>query len=222
MPRNNKQQKSKSKNNKKKQQNHRKNDDEGNELSIYDNKIREFEDGILDARKYLQSDDIKVDLDEEIDSDDALGSDDDYDVLNSKFSQTIRDKARKKRLGKKVNESESEDEGYSSIDEGQLVTLSEAWDMNDRDLDETLGNTSQNDIVLNDTWETESSEDEEEGEDDDQDEEDEDEDDDSFEESTDEEEIFGNHDDDEDIDLLKTVDRLQSKIASRKPKEHKS
>jgi len=221
MARNNKQQKSKSKNNKKKQQNHRKNDDEGNELSIYDNKIREFEDGILDARKYLQSDDIKVDLDEEIDSDDALGSDDDYDVLNSKFSQTIRDKARKKRLGKKVNESESEDEGYSSIDEGQLVTLSEAWDMDDRDLDETLGNTSQNDIVLNDTWETESSEDEEEGEDDDQDEEDEDEDDDSFEESTDEEEIFGNHDDDEDIDLLKTVDRLQSKIASRQPKERK-
>ena len=45
----------------------------------------------------------------------------------------------------------------------QLVTLSEAWDMDDRDLDETLGNTSQNDIVLNDTWETESSEDEEEG-----------------------------------------------------------
>ena len=72
--------------------------------------------------------------------------------MNSKFSQTIRDKARKKRLGKKVNESESEDEGYSSIDEGQLVTLSEAWDMDDRDLDETLGNTSQNDIVLNDTW----------------------------------------------------------------------
>ena len=35
--------------------------------------------------------------------------------------------------------------------------------MDDRDLDETLGNTSQNDIVLNDTWETESSEDEEEG-----------------------------------------------------------
>ena len=92
--------------------------------------------------------------------------------------------------------------------------------MDDRDLDETLGNTSQNDIVLNDTWETESSEDEEEGrtmiktED-------EDEDDDSFEESTDEEEIFGNHDDDEDIDLLKTVDRLQSKIASRQPKERK-
>ncbi|CAX40453.1 U3 small nucleolar RNA-associated protein, putative [Candida dubliniensis CD36] len=242
MARNNKQQNSKSKknnnnnnknnkNNKKKnnKQHHQKrNDDEGGELSIYDSKIREFEDGILDARKYLQSDDIKVDLDEEIDSDDVLGSDDDYDILNSKFSQTIRDKARKKKSGKNFskneNEDEDEDEGYSSIDEGQLVTLSEAWDMDDRDLDETLGKKSKNDIVLNDTWETESSEDEmEEDNDDDSDnsseesslEEEE-------EESTDdEEEIFGNHDNDEEVDLLKTVNKLQSKIASKQPKERK-
>ena len=93
--------------------------------------------------------------------------------------------------------------------------------MDDRDLDETLGNTSQNDIVLNDTWETESSEDEEEEEDDDQDEEDEDEDDDSFEESTDEEEIFGNHDDDEDIDLLKLLTDYNRKLLPGNPRNVK-
>jgi U3 small nucleolar RNA-associated protein 14 len=32
--------------------------------------------------------------DEEIDSDEAMGSDDDYDVLNSKFSQSLRDRKR--------------------------------------------------------------------------------------------------------------------------------
>ncbi|RCK66054.1 U3 small nucleolar RNA-associated protein 14 [Candida viswanathii] len=195
-----------------------------NERSERNSAYKEFEDGILDARKYLL-DDIQVDLDEEIDSDEALGSDDDYDVLNSKFSQTIRDKRKKmKRKGndEEGDEEEEDDESdgeYDSLDEGQLVTLSEAWDMDDRDLEETLGTKGKkNDIVLDDNWETESSEDEE----------DEEEEGDSSEESSeeesseDEEDIFGRpEDNDDDVNLSKTVTNLQSKILSKQPKERK-
>ncbi|EER30479.1 conserved hypothetical protein [Candida tropicalis MYA-3404] len=194
-----------------------------NEKSKYNSQYKEFEDGILDARKYLP-DDIKVDLDEEIDSDEALGSDDDYDVLNSKFSQTIRDK--RKSLKKQGLDSDDEedledddDEEYDSIDEGQLVTLSEAWDMDDRDLQERLGTKGKkNDIVLNDNWESESSEDEDEEEDDDDEEESSEE-----ESSEDEEDIFGRPDEEEEneVNLSKTVDNLQSKILSKQPKERK-
>ncbi|EJS42501.1 utp14p [Saccharomyces arboricola H-6] len=63
--------------------------------------------------------------DEELNSDEALGSDDDYDILNSKFSQTIRDK-------KKENgdyEEEEDEGGYTSIDEEDLIPLSQVWDM---------------------------------------------------------------------------------------------
>lgn len=66
--------------------------------------------------------------DEELDSDEALGSDDDYDVLNSKMSQTIRDRKKNK------NSVSSEDEGgYTSIDEADLVPLSQVWDMDEKD-----------------------------------------------------------------------------------------
>ncbi|EDK47191.1 conserved hypothetical protein [Lodderomyces elongisporus NRRL YB-4239] len=100
-----------------------------------------FEEGILDARSLLKDGQADEDLlDEEIDSDEALGSDDDYDVLDSKMSQSIRDKAKRKRLGQysdsedEEDDDDDDDEGYASIDESQLVTLSEAWDMDDRDL----------------------------------------------------------------------------------------
>lgn len=62
--------------------------------------------------------------DEELDSDEALNSDDDFDVLNSKFSQTIRDKKKKGEYN-----SEDEDENYTSIDEDELMPLSAIWDM---------------------------------------------------------------------------------------------
>lgn len=66
--------------------------------------------------------------DEELDSDEALGSDDDYDVLNSKMSQTIRDR---RKNNKKASLSEDEG-GYTSIDEEELVPLSQVWDMDDK------------------------------------------------------------------------------------------
>ncbi|CAI4642988.1 BAF_collapsed_G0043750.mRNA.1.CDS.1 [Saccharomyces cerevisiae] len=65
--------------------------------------------------------------DEELNSDEALGSDDDYDILNSKFSQTIRDKK------ENANYQEEEDEGgYTSIDEEDLMPLSQVWDMDEK------------------------------------------------------------------------------------------
>ncbi|ODV72454.1 Utp14p [Cyberlindnera jadinii NRRL Y-1542] len=113
--------------------------------------------------------------DEELDSDEALGSDDDFDVLSSKFSQTLRDKAKsKKKSGTKHQsdgqEEEEEEEGYNSIDESELVPLSAVWDLDEKDRKKSSGK----DIVLNDDWETESSqesEDDSESEEDDDDEE---------------------------------------------------
>ncbi|KAG7806162.1 hypothetical protein KL921_005139 [Ogataea angusta] len=64
--------------------------------------------------------------DEELDSDEALDSDDDYDVLNSKFSQTIRDKG-------------ETDTGYDSIDESELIPLSEVWARDDEEMKRSGG-----------------------------------------------------------------------------------
>ncbi|QID87062.1 U3 small nucleolar RNA-associated protein 14 [Saccharomyces pastorianus] len=66
--------------------------------------------------------------DEELNSDEALGSEDDYDVLNSKFSQTIRDK--KSENG--AYEEEEDEGGYTSIDEEDLMPLSQVWDMDNK------------------------------------------------------------------------------------------
>lgn len=67
--------------------------------------------------------------DEELDSDEALGSADEYDVMNSKLSQTIRDSKKK---SKTQNAPATDDEGgYTSIDEADLIPLSKVWDMDD-------------------------------------------------------------------------------------------
>lgn len=90
--------------------------------------------------------------DEELDSDEALGSDDDFDILNSKFSQTIRDKKKKLKKGE-IEQLDEEDEGYNSVDESQFLPLSAVWDLDDKDLAKNQGST---DIVLDDKWESES------------------------------------------------------------------
>ncbi|CAI4047579.1 hypothetical protein SKDZ_13G0450 [Saccharomyces kudriavzevii ZP591] len=66
--------------------------------------------------------------DEELNSDEALGSDDDYDILNSKFSQTIRDKKK----GNGEYEEDEDEGGYTSIDEEDLMSLSQVWDMDSK------------------------------------------------------------------------------------------
>lgn len=82
--------------------------------------------------------------DEELDSDEAMGSDDDYDVMNSKFSQTIRDQ--NKMGGIKPTPQGDEDDEYTSIDEDELLPLSEVWDRADakerasEDEDQHFGN----------------------------------------------------------------------------------
>ncbi|KAG7826800.1 hypothetical protein KL920_005243 [Ogataea angusta] len=90
--------------------------------------------------------------DEELDSDEALDSDDDYDVLNSKFSQTIRDKG-------------ETDTGYDSIDESELIPLSEVWARDDEEMKRSGGK----ELVLDDNLVSDesSSEESEESEDED-------------------------------------------------------
>ncbi|CAR25468.1 ZYRO0A00594p [Zygosaccharomyces rouxii] len=72
--------------------------------------------------------------DEDLDSDEALGSDDEYDVMNSKFSQTIRDKQKNKNRNQEP-EGDS-DEEYTSIDEADLLPLSAVWDKAGNDDDD--------------------------------------------------------------------------------------
>ncbi len=78
------------------------------------------------------SEEEEEDEDEDIDSDEAMGSDDDYDAMDSKFSQTARDG--------------NLNEGYDSIDENELVSLSQAWDMSDSESKAVPSN----ELVLND------------------------------------------------------------------------
>lgn len=181
----------------------------------------EVHDGIMDASKFLanKSKDDEGLSDEELDSDEALGSDDDYDILTSKFSQTIRDKEKKRKLNEKKrkrgeyrdseSEDEEEDEGYASIDESQLVTLSQAWDMDEKDAKSLQKSNDNNDLVLDDAWESESSEEESKEE--------------SEEESDDDEDIFksaSENENDDEVDLANTVSQLQSQL--KKPaKERK-
>lgn len=67
--------------------------------------------------------------DEDLDSDEAMGSDDEYDVMNSKFSQTIRDNSKSNKRNQ-AYEGDSAEE-YTSIDEDELLPLSEVWDISD-------------------------------------------------------------------------------------------
>ena len=107
-------------------------------------------DGVMDASKFLNREEEEFE-DEELDSDEALGSDDDYDVLNSKFSQTIRDRAKAKKLkgNRPLLSDDEEEDGYSSVDESQWVTLSQAWDMDENEK-KGSSQSSKNDVVLKD------------------------------------------------------------------------
>ncbi|CDO93730.1 unnamed protein product [Kluyveromyces dobzhanskii CBS 2104] len=104
---------------------------------------------IMNARKGHDSGSDEDDFeDEELDSDEALGSDDDYDVLSSKISQTIRDKRKAKKEVEKYYDSEQDEGGYTSIEEEELVSLSAAWDMDDKET--VRGDDSHSKLNLND------------------------------------------------------------------------
>lgn len=91
--------------------------------------------------------------DEEIDSDEAFGSSDEGEILDSKSWNKKRKAWKKKHRKNKGSddddendEEEEEDEGgYSSIDESELLPLSAVWDLDDKDLDETTKANSEDD-----------------------------------------------------------------------------
>lgn len=181
-------------------------EEDGDELQVRD--------GVMDARRFMknQQDDDDSDLeDEELDSDEALGSDDDFDVLNSTMSQTIRDKNKRRKRGEE-SESESEDEAYDSIDESQLVTLSEAWDLDDKDLGLTKGPASSKtkDVIFDDDRESESESESQSGSEGDSESESES-DSESESESEDEEQMLRGSDDDE-VDLTTTTSKIKSQV----------
>ncbi|KAG7713210.1 hypothetical protein KL949_005258 [Ogataea haglerorum] len=116
--------------------------------------------------------------DEELDSDEALDSDDEYDVLSSKFSQTVRDKG----------EAET---GYDSIDESELIPLSEVWARDDEELQRASGK----ELVLDDNQiSDESSSDES--------------------DESEEEDVFGDLEDEE-HELSTVMSQLRSKESSK-------
>lgn len=197
-------------------------------------------DGIMDATRFLKegrSHDAKDDefVDEEIDSDEVMGSDDDYDVMNSKFSQTIRDKAKKsKEKARKIkrgqydsaDDSSESDLEYHSIDESQMVGLSEAWDLDEQDLKKATASSNLNDVVLNDAWESASSESESEndseseaqGDDSDSGSGSDGDDSDDSEES--DSDVFANESGDDNVELTSTAKAIASKI-KKAPSERK-
>lgn len=94
-----------------------------------------FKDAILDASKFLNSRSSNVDNDgegdevpfddEELDSDNALGSEDDLDDYMSKTKGDVSER---------LNEFGEDEDGWESVDEGELMTLSEIWDRDDSEL----------------------------------------------------------------------------------------
>ncbi|KAK5781911.1 hypothetical protein RI543_000562 [Arxiozyma heterogenica] len=81
--------------------------------------------------------------DEILDSDEALGSDDEYDVMDSKMSQTRRDKQ-----AQGIELDDEEEGGYTSIDEDELMPLSQIWDINTKTSDSEAESSNENDLKL--------------------------------------------------------------------------
>lgn len=192
-----------------------------------DNDDLQVRDGIMDARKFQKNagDGNEGLEDEELDSDEAMGSDDDYDVLSTKFSHTLRAKNKKtkqknKKNGSVSSESESDDaesdDGYHSVDESQFVPLSEAWDMDDRDL---AASKRSSDVVLDDAWDTESLQSEsgsESGSESDSEANSE-----SDSESEDEEAMLRGSDADSDVDMAHTVSKVRAGLKTAIPRHKK-
>lgn len=124
----------------------------------------DFKDAVLDASKFLKKsagrgdeDNEEVEFeDEELDSDDALGSEDDLDDYMADKNLKNKDA--------NLNEYGEDEDGWDSVDEGELLTLSEIWDRDDRD--QARSSKSQkskdNDLVFDDNAESDGEEIEEE------------------------------------------------------------
>lgn len=99
-----------------------------------------------DASQSDNNGEVKEEDDEEIDSDEAFGSSEEEEILDSSSWKNKRKSWKKKHQKKSkggddsdddldLNEDDDED-GYESIDESELVSLSAVWDMDDKDLEE--------------------------------------------------------------------------------------
>lgn len=112
----------------------------------------ESDQGSDEEQNNLDTDNVvKAEDDEEIDSDEAFGSSDEGEILDSSNWRNKRKEWKKKATGKKKRNSndsdessseamdldEEEEEGYSSIDESELLPLSAVWDLDDQDLVKT-------------------------------------------------------------------------------------
>ncbi|KAL6927087.1 hypothetical protein ACO0SA_003377 [Hanseniaspora valbyensis] len=189
-----------------------------------------------DGEKYEYGKNFDIDgsdfEDEEIDSDEAFGSDEEFfDAYDSKFSQTVRDlKLSNKKRNRGEIESEDSDkepEEYTSIDEGDLMPLSAIWDVNDNiDKEDELyeqkkknekshKGTGEDDfqLELNDNEDDDSESESESSESDSDEEEKEDSDDDIFGKDSEEE--------DDNVELNTVSKKLNSKIRKGKKLDHK-
>ncbi|KAL6935689.1 related to U3 small nucleolar RNA-associated protein 14 [Hanseniaspora guilliermondii] len=160
--------------------------------------------------------------DEEIDSDEAFGSDEElFDAYDSKFSQTVRDlKLKNDDANSNKSDEDIDPEAYTSIDEDELMPLSAIWDANEKTekedevfekkKKEKLNNTDETQefqLELNedDDMESESSESESTSDDANDDNED---------------DIFGKDSDDE-VDLTTVSSKLKKQVNKGKKPEHR-
>lgn len=155
--------------------------------------------------------------DEDLDSDEALGSDDEYDLMNSRFSQTVSDKNKKNEKRNQESAGES-DEEYTSI-EGDLLPLSEVWDKAGDNDSEGLSSGEEenrgNRLELQEEDEANDDDDDEEVSDDDQGESE------SSQESASEEDPFDEvpQDDDDEVDLNNVTSNLMKYSDKREYKK---
>lgn len=187
----------------------------------------DFGDAVFDASKFLNGgssnsvdDDDNENFqfeDEELDSDDALGSDDDLDDYMVKKSKNDNDD---------LNEYGEEDDGWESVDEGELMTLSEIWDRDDKELadinDKSSKKSKDKEIIFNDNDESSESEEEEDDDDDDDSsaEEESDSSNDSEEEDDDPfDEMNISDDDDNQVELNAVMKNLKTKLPKDKSRK---
>jgi U3 small nucleolar RNA-associated protein 14 len=160
--------------------------------------------------------------DEEIDSDEAFGSDEElFDAYDSKFSQTVRDlKLKNGDANGNHSDEDFDPEAYTSIDEDELMPLSAIWDVNEKTekedeafekkRKEKLNNndeTKEFQLELNEDVDMESESSESESSSEDANEEDED-------------DIFGKDSDDE-VDLTTVSSKLKKQVNKGKKPEHR-
>ncbi|KAI0463354.1 hypothetical protein LJB42_003378 [Komagataella kurtzmanii] len=111
------------------------------------------EGAIMNAKRYVQGDygdDNEEFVDEEIDSDEAFGPDDDFETFKSKGTDKTTAKGKGRGKPSHFEDEDEVDEEEDSEDEEGLVTLSQAWDMDDSEKKKANFAKSTQQLILND------------------------------------------------------------------------